>query len=70
MWDSKDFDIYGVKVTLRNFTNGVYRVSYWDTHTGKEVKHERLRPVDGRLEFFPPPFSRDAAFKIFPATAE
>jgi hypothetical protein len=69
-WEGRDFDIHGVKVVLNGFTQPVYRVSYWDTQAGCEVKHERLRPVDGRLELFPPPFTRDAAFKISPATAE
>ncbi len=66
-WDSKDFDIYGVKVTLSGFSNTTYRVSYWNTQTGEEIERKRLRPDDGRLELYPPAFTRDSAFKIFPA---
>jgi len=67
-WDSRHYDIQGIKVTLNGFTNPVCRVSYWDTQTGKEIRRDRLRPIDGRLEFFPPAFTRDTAFKISPAT--
>ncbi|MCL1887330.1 MAG: DUF5060 domain-containing protein [Kiritimatiellaeota bacterium] len=69
-WDGRDFDIQGVKVTLNNLTPPVCRVSWWDTQAGEEVKRERLRPVEGRLELFPPPFTRDIAFKIAPVTTE
>jgi len=69
-WHGRQYDIQGIKVVLHGFNNAVFRVSYWDTQTGKEVKRERLRPMDGRLEFFPPPFTRDMAFKISPAAAE
>jgi hypothetical protein len=55
-------DIY---VELPVNTDGIFRVEWWNTYTGKIVEKEELQSKDGNLKLDPPAFDKDIACKVY-----
>lgn len=55
-------------VTLEGLKPGHYVATWWDTQEGAPVGRRTVSTDDGRLHLTAPPFTRDLACKIIPAT--
>jgi hypothetical protein len=53
-----------VVARLDGMSNGLYRVEFWTTTTGKPAKQEDVAVKEGSLSVTVPPFARDIAFKV------
>lgn len=56
--------IKGEKLKLKGFENGNYKITWFDTYDGKDIKIEEVRCEGGNMEIIIPEFSRDIACKI------
>jgi hypothetical protein len=61
--------IDSASLTVEGLDPGRYMVLWWDTQEGKPVSQQTVTPDQGRLQVTIPPFSRDLACKIIPASS-
>jgi hypothetical protein len=54
--------------TVEGLNPGSYVLLWWDTHEGAPISRQTVAPDGGRLRLTVPPFTRDLACKILPAT--
>lgn len=55
-------------LTVEGLDPHSYVVLWWDTHEGKPVSKQTIAAEQGRLQLAVPPFTRDLACKIVPAS--
>lgn len=55
-------------VTVDGLHPGSYTVLWWDTYKGEPVTRQTISCDQGRLELVVPPFTRDLACRVTPAT--
>jgi len=55
-------------LTVKGLNPGNYTVLWWDTHEGEPISRQTLAPDAGGLQLAVPPFTRDIACKILPAS--
>ncbi len=60
--------IDSAKITIEGLDPHSYTVLWWDTHEGEPVSRQTVTADQGRLQLTVPPFTRDLACKIVPAS--
>jgi len=60
--------IESATLTIEGLQPGPYAIVWWDTQEGTPISRQTVSPNEGRLELTAPPFTRDLAGKILPAT--
>ena len=60
----------GILMELKEMSDGPYYVEFWDTVSGRCIVRDRVHADRGVLSLAVPPFVRDIAFKVQPATGK
>ncbi len=58
--------VTGRELTVPGLTDATYRITWWDTLTGRTIDNAQARTQDGSLQIIIPDFSSDIACKIEP----
>jgi hypothetical protein len=57
-------DVTNAKVTLTGLEDGVWRIEWWNTLTGKSMGAQGTRTTEGSLQLEPPSFQTDIAARL------
>jgi hypothetical protein len=57
-----------IKIEMQGLAGGNYRIEWWNTQTGEVIKEQSVTISERPLRFAAPPFTRDVAAKILPAS--